>query len=293
MQLNINIVKEKAKQLDIPLVNLLAGSLLELCVRRIATSTYGEVMWLENGDILGAKQYKKGYNLTLCYSYIEDEHRNDPDKPSGKFDEETKKLLVEVLCPTLETEDITWKSKIRENELLITATLGEMAVPLVVRITPRIRGDFYPQQRELRLLMENNMTIEYMHFPYEWTLAHHYVNLMEKMELLPETEYYIEMYDIVSRETVDGRKVREYLLAQLEGRSIAREESRLEIIKGYANLRYMKAKWKVLLRQKKRTEPSLEDALEVISSFFGPLWHSICTNEVFFGDWMPQLRRYL
>ncbi len=293
MQLNLNVVKEKARQLEIPLVNLLAGSLLELCVRRIAQSPYGEAMWLENGDVLGAQQYKKGYQLTLFYSYIEDGHRNDPSKPSGKLTDDTKRDLLNVLCPSPETEDIVWSSKIRENELLLTASLGEMAVPLVVKINSRAEGDYYPQHRELRLLMENNMTIEYLHFPYEWTLAHHFVSLMEKMELLPETEYYIEMYDIVCRESVDGRRVREYLTAQLEGRTIAREESRLETIRSYVNLRYMKAKWKVLLRQKKRQSPTLEEAIDAIVAFYGPLWQSICNDEVFFGDWMPQLRRYL
>jgi len=33
--------------------------------------------------------------------------------------------------------------------------------------------------------------------------------------------------------------------------------------------------------------------LRQILSFVNPIWDAVCRDEIFFGDWMPDLSRYL
>ena len=55
----------------------------------------------------------------------------------------------------------------------------------------------------------------------------------------------------------------------------------------------MKKKWKVFLRSIKEKEPQWEMVIERFLCFFEPIWQAVIEDFVFFGDWMPELNRFL
>ena len=68
---------------------------------------------------------------------------------------------------------------------------------------------------------------------------------------------------------------------------------RVEEILSYRDYPYMKKLWQRYLRQQKKKTPSFEDVMELLAKFLPPIWEAVCRDEVFIGDWMPELLRFL
>ena len=56
---------------------------------------------------------------------------------------------------------------------------------------------------------------------------------------------------------------------------------------------YMEKKWKSLLRKEKKKEPTWQEVHGLICRFLEPIWEKLMEDQIFFGDWMPQLGRFL
>ena len=55
----------------------------------------------------------------------------------------------------------------------------------------------------------------------------------------------------------------------------------------------MKKRWKSQSRRKREYYPQWEQVVVLLGTFFTPIFDSIINNEIFLGDWMPQLKRFL
>ena len=58
----------------------------------------------------------------------------------------------------------------------------------------------------------------------------------------------------------------------------------------------MKKKWNRYVKEcgdLDKKEDSWERVLELMEECFRPVWQAIDQDEIFIGDWMPQLGRYL
>ena len=119
------------------------------------------------------------------------------------------------------------------------------------------------------------------------------LEIIKKLELINEMDHYYDALEIISKYPINGRKFKEMLQQALISNNIEITRKRLDTIKGYSDYTYMKKKWKVELRQKKRSEPSWTDTLECLMKFLEPIWDCMETNMVFIGDWMPQIKRFL
>ena len=64
-------------------------------------------------------------------------------------------------------------------------------------------------------------------------------------------------------------------------------------ILSYREYPYMKKRWEKHLRKQKKTTPQWEEIMDILEVFLTDIWNSICRDEVFFGDWMPDLGRFL
>ena len=67
----------------------------------------------------------------------------------------------------------------------------------------------------------------------------------------------------------------------------------MDMVKTYKDYTFMKKKWKVFLRSIHSKEPAWEQVMERFVSFFEPIWKAVAEDFIFFGDWMPELNRFL
>lgn len=297
-QLSYEMLLEKSKDTGISFSNLLGGAVLEEIVRRISVSDYGENLWLRSGTVLGIRQYKKNLVLTLEYIYI-------IFKPNKKNKEMTDQMLLSELQLNLlqnvflEKNDYgIWfemKTKIQKKNLSIQflAKVGDMKVPVALKVHLLRDEKKIPKKENFSCMMFPNIQISYNSYPAEGYLAEKYMEIITKLELIQDIGAYYDIYYLLEKESVDGRKVREYIEDKCEELHIAKEKDRLETVAGYKDYTYMKKKWKIFLRSINSKEPSWEKAVERFINFFEPIWRAILEDMAFFGDWMPDLNRFL
>lgn len=285
--MNSKTIKIKSEELEIPFANILSGCVIETAVAMVATATYGNELWLCNHRDLGIDVYKKRPSLALIYKY------------QGKEDLEE---FCKQLCSDLKTRYCEEGFSLKELEQQQTAKginihlellLEEMYVPLIIEVESSSANHLFPREETFRLLMENNKTVALKLYPMEQLVAHHLAEIIKQLELINEMEHYIELYDILKQYPIEGRKVKDELVRLCETMNIPMDEKAYCLWSTYGDYTYMKKKWKVLLRQEKRQEPTWQEAFRLIQIFFQSIWQAVCKEEIFFGDWMPEIERFL
>lgn len=104
---------------------------------------------------------------------------------------------------------------------------------------------------------------------------------------------YDTTFRLLKQETVDGRHIYETLSFFCEKEEVIPQEKRIEMLASYETYTYMKKRWEKYIRKQGTEDVSWETVLHRIIAFLSPVWNAMCRDEVFFGDWMPDLERYL
>lgn len=179
-----------------------------------------------------------------------------------------------------------------------------MYVPLEVKIEPGT--DFFKEKKsdiedeELDDFSKEKATYEFFDpeiqeidvrvYPKEYQAADYICEIIEKLELINDMDIYLYLYRLLGTTKFAARDI--YDAIEAEKKSELSWHS-FEVFKSYVKNSHMKKKWKVLLRRHRIKEPGWEETMEVLISFIEPIWAALTKDELFFGDWMPELRRYL
>lgn len=292
-------LKAKSEELGIPFSNLLAGYVLEELMYLIEDSPFSLFLWLKNSSVLGIEQYRKKNILMLEFAYLTDKlaMKKDGIVPGQKLSLKMGYVMLAYILKEEKVPEIKWKGRasMKGNmvELEVAGEFAEMTVPIHIRVTEMEEEGMVPLRKQFPLFMETGKKIPYLEYPLEIILTEQLFSVIKNMELLPEMSAYDRIYEILSHEAVDGRHIREMLWDICKKEQLIPEESRVEEILSYRNYTYMRKRWEKYLRHRKRKEPSWEEVMEQLSEFLPRIWNSICKDEVFFGDWMPGLGRFL
>ena len=181
---------------------------------------------------------------------------------------------------------------VEEGLLRLQITVDEMYIPLQLYFNKH-RTAHEPESMQLKLTAYENRTVSVLTNPKEEELSKHLAEIIEKLELINNMDHYLFAYEILTSNPVNGRKVKERLEDILKEKGITIDDTRIKMLRGYSDYTYMKKKWKVELRQKKKSEPAWSDLNNCLMNFLGPIWKAMEDNIVFLGDWMPQLKRFL
>jgi len=168
-----------------------------------------------------------------------------------------------------------------------------MTVPIHIRVTELTEEGLVPVKRTFMPFMEGGKQIPYLEYPVESILAENLFYLIRDMELLPDMSVYDKVYGILKTEPVDGRHIQELLGEHCKKQQLLPEESRMKEILSYRDYSYMRKRWEKYLRHRKRKEPACTEVMQVLEQFLPQMWSTLCRDEIFFGDWMPDLQRFL
>ncbi len=279
--LNPNLIKIKSKELDIPYENLLMGCILEETVKFIAEN-YKDELWVINDSALGLSSYKRSLNDTLILSY------------SGTEDMEgyVRKLSMSVVSYYMNLDIRVATEFLSQNTVCFRLDILKMRIPFVLVVQKTGELSTFPREKTLMLTLENAKSIHYMEYPLEERISQVVFDILDKLELLNEMNEYIDLYDILKTETVEGRKVKECLSMKCEKKS-GFDMKRFEVLRSYGDYAYMKKKWKRAVRQSKRDELKWEEVHALIIKFTEPIYKAMLSNDLFFGDWIPEIGRFL
>ena len=168
-----------------------------------------------------------------------------------------------------------------------------MQIPVSLKMHLMFDEKKIPKKESFMSIVFPKPEVTYYSYPVEAFLAENFIEAVVKLELIQDMKVYYDIYYLLERESVDGRKVKDYIDEECEKKQIKKETERLAMIASYRDYTYMKKKWKVFLRSIKEKEPQWEAVIERFLCFFEPIWQAVIEDYVFFGDWMPELNRFL
>lgn len=296
-QLSYQMLTDAAKNENMTFANLLGGAVLEEVVRRISLSDYQENLWLRNGTIIGKERYERSLVLSLEYDYVIQKLKKSD---AGKSEQTLLTELAEYLIKEVFSEadygiQFVIKSKLMKKylQLQLQAEIEGMKIPVSIKICLLFDSKKIPRKETFTSILFPKIHISYYSYPIEGFLAENFMEVITKLELIQNIKAYYDIYYLLEHKSVDGRKVKEYIEEQCEKLQITKEKSRLDMIAGYRDYGYMKKKWKMFLRSINSKEPEWEEVIGRFICFFAPIWQAVLDDRVFFGDWMPDLNRFL
>lgn len=284
---NLEAVKAKSEELQIPYANLLSAFVIEEAVLAISESEESENFRLKNDSILSLEYYKRKTPIRLEYMLYSEE-------------ELTVRGIIHRMSLIFQNErraEFRWKyqvEKIRDNiRVHLTGSIEGLEIPIELLINRQTDMTLKPSKEELHMFLWEDRTVEYLHYPVEGLLAEHFMRIMKNMELLNDLSSYYILYDLLKKEMNSARKVTEQLEILTKENHIRVRMSRFQMFCQYRESPYMKKRWKAYLKKEKKETPSFEEVMNVLIMYFKPIWEALVKGSYYLGDWMPELLRYL
>jgi hypothetical protein len=276
MEFTVEKIKVIGQKLSLPFSEVLSLVVFEEILSRISLSGLKDIMWLKTDG----KKIKKN----MVY-YVE--HIRKANLESGM-----KQVLKNKFRQTYQMEwEILYKDM--QMEVVLNIQIEKVQVPFKIIIRPMPGINKYPCESMYVSLLEPNRKITYRKYPTELYLSECFYEIIDKLELIGDMFYYERAHHIIEQYTVDGRRLRFDFLEMLQNNPIPSFEERWSTVIGYKKYSYMKKKWISYHKESRDKIAEWEAVIELFDAFFTPIWSSIEKDEIFMGDWMPNLRRYL
>lgn len=284
---SLSAVKAKSEELKIPYENLLSAFVIEEAVTAFCGSDEAENFRLKNNSILSLEYYRRKAPTRLEYVVLSEEEltvRNVIHRMSKIFQNEKK-------------AELWWKYRVEKEDegicVYLSAKIEELQIPVQLVLEQEKEEPSEPSREELHPFLEEERSVEYLHYPMEGILAEHFIRIMRDMELINDMGSYYILYELLSKEMNSSRKVTEQIESLAKEQKIPLKKERFDMFEGYQSSSYMKKKWKSYLKKEKKRTPSFEEVMKVMIAYYRPIWDSLAEGNYYLGDWMPELMRYL
>lgn len=284
---SLSAVKAKSEELKIPYENLLSAFVIEEAVMAFCGSDEAENFRLKNNSILSLEYYRRKAPTRLEYMILSEEEltvRNVIHRMSKIFQNEKK-------------AELWWKYRVEKEDegicVYLSAKIEELQIPVQLVLEQEKEEPSEPSHEELHPFLEEDRSVEYLHYPIEGILAEHFIRIMRDMELINDMGSYYILYELLSKEMNSSRKVTEQIESLAKEQKIPLKKERFDMFEGYQSSSYMKKKWKSYLKKEKKKTPSFEEVMKVMIAYYRPIWDSLAEGNYYLGDWMPELMRYL
>lgn len=268
----------------------------EKILKKIQLFSQREKLLLKNDNFL--ENHRKHNVLIDRLEFFTPEHELEDTAKKLKDlflsvgDEELTELSDDVQIVVCDEPEKESEKKGRDVNLFLEIQKKPYRIPFELRLLPYHRHNIYPRKKSRESIWDQEV-FTYYTFPPEEYLAFAFYEILNGLEFINDLNWYKEVYEILLREPLEGRKVWESLEYLLTSYPIPSVEKRLITIADYKNYGYMKKRWKSQSRRCKDRYPQWEQVITLLVDFFTPIFEGVMKDEIFLGDWMPQLGRYL
>lgn len=284
-QLTWSKLNKKAEELGLSYARALSLFLFERILLEVSESKLWENLWLkeEEFQILGKKKKRIPNEITY---YM-------PDISYQKITDTVEQLLMDK-----EYTNVVWHLDFYDKELVLDlqVILNQAPVSFKIRIRPVWQRDSYLEKGSYHTMLLPEQDIYYYKYPLDLDIVECLFYILDRLELIGDMRPYGVIYQILQSQTLLGRHIYQKIKELIESSTISAPGKRMEIVLGYRSYGYMKKKWNRYVKEcgdLDKKEDSWERVLELMEECFRPVWQAIDQDEIFIGDWMPQLGRYL
>lgn len=216
-------------------------------------------------------------------SEMAQEEENSPDH------EQQEELHV-VLCRKQEER---WEEGEKNPRIHLKIRKRPFHIPFEIEIIP-YRGKVSQfQEKVFQGVLQKGQEVTYYMFTLEEYISRSFYEIMDNLELIGNLSWYREIYDILIREVIIGKKVSQTFGQLLLECPIPSLKTRLEIINEYEDYGYMQKRWEIQSRREGINSPQWNQVIQLLVKFFTPVLEMVLRDEIFIGDWIPQFGRYL
>ncbi len=292
-------LKKQGEKLQLSFADALYGYMIEDVMLRIFGSDYREYLWLTSKNVLGTEAYRNRSEKQIGFLYQPAARRIAPEKlcPGQKLSVALCKHMMLELLGGDNAQQISWSGEVTEKEesfyLHLTGTYRQMQVPLCIVIRSVQTENQRPEQKEIHLSVIENRHLSYLVYAPENLLSRDLFEIVNKLELIGDMGCYDRVYQTLLHDSLSGRYVLEELSGLSEACPQVSKEFRLTQLAEYESYAYMRKRWEKYVRGHGGETVAWADVLHLVLAFLAPIWRSLCNNEIFFDDWMPELRRFL
>lgn len=290
-------MERETKSYRVSDINLAAGYGAKQIVQKIGNSSLGDKLILRKDSILNEEWYEKNLLNHLEFFAWEENVADTVEILEELFsleeNEREQEEIEEVHVTLCKKQEDRWEEGDENPRIRLKVAKWPFQIIFELEIIPYLgKSDCLEERRLKKEDSESEEAVYYM-FTLEEYLARGFYEIIDHLELIRNLSWYQDIYDIITNEVVEGRKVSQSLEQLMLDNPIPALGDRLAIIQDYETYEYMNKRWE---RQKKRWKtsyPQWGEITRLLVRFFQPMIEEIQKDEVFVGDWMPQLARYL
>lgn len=262
----------------------------EEILRRTSSQPWNENILLKNDDFLQNKKYQKVLLESLDFFTPEEELENIVENLEELFESQAEPIDSD----TGEMQVLFCRKGNKDNPMKIFLEIckAPYRIPFEIHLISYPGHKIFPQKKT-GIHEESQENFTYNMFPPEEYLALAFYEVIKDLELIVDMSWYKQIYETLCKESVVGRKVWESLNRLIKEYPIPSLDKRLDTLAGYKDYGYMKKRWKSQSRRRRESYPRWEDVIALMVQFLTPIFEGVLKDEIFLGDWMPELGRYL
>ena len=262
----------------------------EEILRRTSSQPWNENILLKNDDFLQNKKYQKVLLDSLDFFTPEEELENIVENLEELFESQAEPIDSD----TGEMQVLFCRKGNKDNPMKIFLEICKVPyrIPFEIHLISYPGHKIFPQKKT-GIHEESKENFTYNMFPPEEYLALAFYEVIKDLELIVDMSWYKQIYETLCKESVVGRKVWESLNRLIKEYPIPSLDKRLDTLASYKDYGYMKKRWKSQSRRRRESYPRWEDVIALMVQFLMPIFEGVLKDEIFLGDWMPELGRYL
>lgn len=252
--------------------------------------SWSQNMLLKSDDFLQNKKYQKVLLDSLQFFTPEEEIDNIISNLENLF----APLSESADAESGEMQVLFCRRGSKDNPIKIYFEIckAPYRIPFEIHLIAYPGHKIFPQKKTA-IHKRSEESFTYNMFPPEEYLALAFYEVIKDLELIVDMSWYKQIYETLCKESADGRKVWESLNRLIKEYPIPSLEKRLDTLAGYRDYGYMRKRWKSQSRRRRESYPRWEDVVSLMVKFLTPIFEGILKDEIFLGDWMPELGRYL
>ena len=287
-------LKNKSKEQDIPLQQLLSLFCQEEFIRRLSGSSYKENLILKGGFLLYSIS---GFAArpTVDVDYLLKNYSNDMSS--------IEKLVREIISLPSKNDFIEFD--IRGLEVISETKEYHGIRANLIGIIGRTRTPFSidfgvgdiivpsPVERTLPVLLPGFAKPEVLTYSFESTVAEKLDAIMSLMEATGRMKDFYDIYYLATTFDFEGKRLQEAIYETLSNRGTPCEKDSVAVIARLVKDDKIQKRWNNFCRKILKHELSLTDVVNVIINFTLPPYQSIIKEDEFFKNWSYEDRKYV
>lgn len=278
-KLSMRLIQEKSRKLKIPYQNLLAACAVEWVLNCLFQKPSEDRVLVKRTSRLGLRAYRTGcfQELYLCVLNTD----------------LTEQWLREFLKDRMQDTQVKMKEEKGCFHVFLQVEFDRIQVPVTLHIQSREEKKMQTVTFPLKLIFENEKTLVLPCFYPEAELAELFADYYSMMELYPEMSALETMYLYAAGRNLNGKYLCIYMEEEFAKRNLVLTKEKAEQFEASFHKKALQGRYKGFLRSSKRKEPEFEEVHKMISALYGPVLDAMLKEQIFFGDWICEVRRYL